>query len=114
MKTFLGLPILENAGLWAILKHIASVVLFTGLAYFILAISAGTIKGDTWQYVQSVEKHYIAQFILLSLALLGGNLFRAVINKFGLFFFHLPKLDKYLYPIGFVLSYLIINEIFGM
>ena len=111
MKTFLGLPILENAGLWAILKHIASVVLFTALAYFILAILAG---GFSWKYVQSPEDDYVIQFFLLLFGVIGGNILRVQANRFRPFFFHLPKLDKYLYPIGFVFTYLIINEIFGM
>lgn len=111
MKTFLGLPILETADFRAVIKHILSVILFTGLAYFVLAIIAG---GFSWKYVQSVEKHYVMQFLLLALAVLGGNLLRTSANKFGKFFFHLPKLDKYLYPIGFVVAYLVINEIFGM
>ena len=111
MKTFLGLPILENADFRSTMKHIFSVILFTGLAYFILAIIAG---GFSWKYVQSVEKHYVMQFFLLALAVLGGNALRFFANKFGKFFFHLPKLDKYLYPIGFILAYMVINEIFGM
>lgn len=114
MKRFAGLPVLESVGFYALLKHIASIILFTGIAYFIIAITLGLVSGDNWKYIQSADNHYVVQFFILLSAVVVGNFLRAVANRFVEFFFHLPKVDKYLYPIGFVLAYLIINEIFGM
>ena len=114
MKRFAGLPVAESVGFYALLKHVLSIILSTGIAYFIIAVFSGLISGDAWKYVQSDDKHYFAQFLFLLLAVAGGNFLRAVANRFSEFFFHLPRIDKYLYPIGFTIAYLVINEIFGM
>lgn len=119
MKTFLGLPIYKTGvSFLSSLRHIMSIILFTGFGYFLSAIAVGGISGDVWMFVQSPEKHYLVQLLLLVLGVFLGVVMKGQLNKFDngeiKFFFHYPKLDKYLYPIGFILAYLIINEIFGL
>lgn len=119
MKTFLGLPIYTTGvSLLTSMRHVLSIILFTGLGYFLSAMVVGGISGDVWMYVQSPEKHYIVQLFLLALGVFLGVVMKAQLTKLDndkiKFFFHYPKLDKYLYPIGFILTYLIINELFGL
>lgn len=114
-KTFLGLPILEiSPNSRSFMKHNLSIILSTALSYIIVIMSFGLYKNDTWKYFQSEERYYILTLISLFIALLLGNLLRALANTYFVTFYHLPKWDKWFYPIGFILSYLIINEIWGL
>lgn len=113
MKKFLGLPVLESAGWQAVLKHVLSIILFTALGYFLISIITGITKGDTWKYIQQVDKDYFIQFILLFSGVIIGILIKGLLNMWKPFFFHLPKLDRWLYPLGFIITYMIINEIAG-
>ena len=113
-KTFLGLPSLQSAGFYAILRNWLSIILFTGIGYFLSAILLGTVTGDIWKYIQSTEKYYVAQFALLSVGVIFGHFVRVVLNKNGDRFFILKKIDTLFYILGFVLTYLVINEIWGL
>lgn len=114
-KTFLGLPIISNASWQATLKHLLGVILFTGLGYFIVAIVVGQLNTkDPWYYIQQEEKDYWMQFGILLGGTLLGHLLRILGNLRRPFFFILPWLDKWIYPLGFILAYLVINEIWGL
>lgn len=114
-KTFLGLPVTESAGLYAIIRNYLSVILFTGIGYFLIAMLIGSINGDTWMYIQSVEKYYKEQFLFLIFAVLFSHLCRVLLNKFaGDKFFMIFKFDRFFYPLAFILTYLVINEIWGL
>lgn len=115
MKKFLGLEVvLGELHYTKILKHYGTIILFTGLWYFISAMIVGAINGDIWKYVQSTEKFYFVQFILLLSGVILGNFSRVGLSLLGDHTFHYPKMDKWFYPLSFILTYLIINEIFGM
>ena len=119
MKTFLGLPIYTTGiTLFTSMRHILSTILFTGLGYFISAMIAGGLSGDVWMYIESIEKYYFIQTVLLILGSILGVIMRGLLNKLDngslKFFFHYPRLDKYLYPIGLIIAFLIINELFGL
>lgn len=113
-KTFLGLPSPQSAGLYAILRNWGSIILFTGLGYFLAAMLLGTLTGDIWKYIQSIEKYYVVQFALLSAGVIFGHIARVVLNKNGDRFFIIKKLDIPFYILGFILTYLVINEIWGL
>ena len=113
-KTFLGLPLLQSAGLYAILRNWLSIILFTGIGYFLFAMLLGSFAGDTWKYVQSVEKYYVVQALLLLAGIVFGHLVRIILNKNGDRFFIFKKLDIPFYILGFILTYLVINEIWGL
>ena len=114
IKTFLGLPSLQSAGLYAILRNWLSIILFTGIGYFLSAILLGTFTGDIWKYIQSTEKYYVVQFALLLTGVIFGHFARVALNKAGDRFFILKKVDIPFYILGFILTYLIINEIGGL
>ena len=116
MKTtkFLGLPIINSAGIYAVIKNWLSIILFTGLGYFISAMICGSIEGFTWKYIQSEVHYYEIQFYLLLMGVILGHVFRYILYKFGSNFFILRKLDYIFYLIGFILTYLVINELFGL
>lgn len=113
-KKFLGLPILQSAGLYAILRNWGSIILFTGIGYFLFAILLGSFAGDTWKYVQSTDKQYVEQALLLLAGILFGHFARVSLNKTGDRFFILKKVDYIFYLVGTVLTYLVINEIWGL
>lgn len=114
IKTFLGLPLLQSAGLYAILRNWGSIILFTGLGYFLTAMLLGSFAGDTWKYVQSSEKQYVEQSLLLLVGILFGHFARVSLNKTGDRFFILKKVDYVFYFVVSVLAYLVINEIWGL
>lgn len=106
-KTFLGLPVINSAGLYAVIRNYLSVILFTGIPYVVLA--------SVFNVFQTSEKNYILQAILLIVSLILGHFTRVSVNKlFGDKFFMVPKYDKFFYPAGLILTYLIINEIWGL
>lgn len=114
-KTFLGLPAIEKAGLYAIIRNYLSVILFAGIGYFLIAMLIGSINGDIWKYIQSIEKYYLAQFVFLIFAVLFSHLCRVLLNKFvGDKFFMIFKFDRFFYPLALILTYLVINEIWGL
>ena len=110
MKTFLGLPSPQSAGLYTILRNWLSIILFTGLGYFLL----GSFAGDVWKHIQSTEKYYVVQFVLLLAGVVFGHVARVALNKAGDWFFILKKVDIPFYIVGFILTYLVINEIWGL
>ena len=114
MKTFLGLPSPQSAGFYAILRNWLSIILFTGIGYFLSAILLGTFIGDIWKYIQSTEKYHVAQFVSLLTGVIFGHFARVSLNKNGDRFFIIKKLDIPFYILGFVLTYLVINEIGGL
>ena len=114
MKTFLGLPSLQSASYYAILRNWLSIILFTGIGYFLSAMLLGTFTGDIWKYIQSTEKYYVAQFALLLTGVIFGHFARVSLNSIGDRFFIIKKLDIPFYILGFVLTYLVTNEIWGM
>ena len=93
MKTFLGLPSPQSAGFYAILRNWLSIILFTGIGYFLFAILLGTFTGDIWKYIQSTEKYYVAQFALLLTGVIFGHFARVSLNSIGDRFFIIKKLD---------------------
>jgi hypothetical protein len=113
MKTFISLPVMRSGiGASSLLRHIGGVVLFSILGYCLTAMTFGAIAGDVWKYFQSIERFYITQAIIMLVVIVIGIIFKAFANMLMFtFFYHYPKIDKYLYPIGFVLGWLIINEI---
>lgn len=114
-KTFLGLPILQGMpNLWSALRHALSIILFTGLWYFISAMIYGSFQGDTWKYIQSTEKYYVVQFVSLLTGVIFGHFVRVSLNSIGDRFFIIKKIDIPFYILGFVLTYLIINEIWRL
>ena len=113
-KTFLGLPSLQSAGFYAILRNWGSIILFTGIGYFLSAMLLGTFTGGIWKYIQSTEKYYVAQFALLLTGVIFGHFARVSLNSIGDRFFIIKKLDIPFYILGFVLTYLVTNEIWGM
>lgn len=113
-KKFLGLPLLQSAGLYAILKNWLSIILFSGMGYFLFAILLGSFTGDTWKYVQNSDKQYAAQALLLLAGVVFGHFARVSLNKAGDWFFILKKVDYIFYLVGFILTYLVINEIWGL
>ena len=114
MKTFLGLPLLQSAGLYAILRNWGSIILFTGIGYFLFAMLLGSLAGDTWKYVQSAEKNYPVQALLLLASVVFGHFARVFLNNAGDRFFILKKVDYIFYIVGFILTYLVLNEIWGL
>ena len=114
MKTFLLLPSLQSAGLNAVLRNWLSIILFTGIGYFLFAMLLGGFAGDTWKYIQSTEKYYLVQFVLLLAGVVFGHFVRVFLNKNGDRFFILKKIDIPFYIVGMVLTYLVINEIWGL
>ena len=113
-KKFLGLPLLQSVGLYAILRNWLSIILFTGIGYFLAAMLFGTFTGDIWKYIQSIEKYYVVQFALLLTGVIFGHFARVSLNSIGDKFFIIKKLDIPFYILGFVLTYLVINEIWGL
>ena len=113
-KTFLGLPSPQSVGFYAILRNWLSIILFTGIGYFLSAILLGTFTGGIWKYILSTEKFYVAQFVSLLAGVIFGHFARVALNKAGDKFFILKKVDIPFYILGFVLTYLIINEIGGL
>lgn len=113
-QTFLGLPLLQSVGLYAILRNWLAIILFTGIGYFLFAMLLGSFAGDTWKYVQSSEKYYLVQALLLLAGIVFGHFARVFLNKTGDVFFILKKVDYVFYLVGFVLTYLVINEIWGL
>ena len=114
MKTFLGLPSPQSASYYAILRNWLSIILFTGIGYFLSAMLLGTFTGDIWKYIQSTEKYYVVQFTLLLTGVIFGHFARVSLNSIGDRFFILKKIDIPFYILGFVLTYLVINEIGGL
>lgn len=114
MKKILGVPVVESVRFSVLIRHIGSVILFSGLGYFLTCMTLGTFEGDTWKYLQSTETLYVTQFFLLLSGIILGNIIRGMFNYSGIFFFHYLKVDKYLYPLGFIIAYLVINEIGGL
>ena len=139
---FLGLPVLNTwPNLWSFARHYLSIILFTGLWYFITNIGYGAYTSaipfkfqyffamfsesqwtqaghafwaDANRYIQEVDKHYELQAYFLLASLILGHLSRVFANVvLGDRFYHLPKTDKFFYPIAIVLAYLVINELFG-
>ena len=113
-KKFLGLPLLQSVGLYAILRNWLSIILFTGIGYFLFAILLGTFTGDIWKYIQSTEKYYVVQFVSLLVGVIFGHIARVSLNHIGDRFFIIKKIDIPFYILGFILTYLIINEIGGL
>ena len=113
-KTFLGLPSPQSAGFYAILRNWGSIILFTGIGYFLSAILMGTLTGDIWKYIQSTEKYYAVQFGSLLTGVIFGHFARVSLNNIGDRFFIIKKIDIPFYILGFILTYLIINEIGGL
>lgn len=113
-KKFLGLPLLQSAGLYAILRNWLSIILFTGIGYFLFAMLLGTFDGEIWKYIQSSEKYYVVQFVLLLAGVVFGHFARVSLNKAGDRFFILKKVDYVFYLVGFILTYLVLNEIWGL
>ena len=113
-KTFLGLPSPQSAGLYAILRNWLSIILFSGIGYFLFAILLGSFSGDTWKYVQNSDKQYAVQALLLLAGVVFGHFARVSLNKTGDRFFILKKVDYVFYFVVSVLAYLIINEIWGL
>lgn len=113
-KKFLGLPSPQSAGLYAVLRNWLSIILFTGIGYFLAAVLFGSFDGETWKYVQSIEKYYVVQFVLLLAGIVFGHLVRIALNKIGDRFFIVKKVDIPFYLLGFILTYLVINEIWGL
>lgn len=111
---FLGLPSPQSASYYAILRNWSSIILFTGIGYFLSAILIGTFTGDIWKYIQSTEKYYVVQFALLLTGVIFGHFTRVSLNSIGDRFFIIKKLDIPFYIIGFVLAYLVSNEIWGL
>lgn len=111
MKNFLGIPVLETNPNWqGMMKHYLQIIMFTGIAYFLLAMVFGSVEGDTWKYVQSSIHYYGMQAILLLLAIPLGHLFIKLIVM-------LPwvwKYDIYFYIVATILTWLIINEVGGL
>lgn len=100
---------LPNLGL-----HVCSIVFFSGFGYFLIAILSGLLTGSAWTYIQSVEKHYVLQLFFLLFGVGFSHLARTLANRYFEAFFHLPKFDKFFYPIAFALAYMVINEIGGL
>ena len=98
----------------ALLKHYLAIIIFTSFGYFGTAILTGALQGDSWKYIQSVEKYYVEQGVFLALAILIGYVIQILLMRVGDYYFHFWKTDKYFYPIGYILTYLVINEIWGM
>ena len=113
-KTFLGLPSPQSAGFNMILRNWLSIILFTGIGYFLSAILLGTFTGGIWKYIQSTEKYYTAQFVSLLAGVIFGHFARVSLNSIRDRFFIIKKLDIPFYILGFVLTYLVINEIWGL
>ena len=114
MKHFLGLPIRYTSNPITFVGQFIGITLSTGLSYFILTILLGLIvSGEHSTYIQSIEKNYILQFILLLSAVFMGIGLRIIANLRWKFFYIIPNFDKYIYPIGFIVSYMAINEIWG-
>ena len=82
-KTFLGLPSPQSAGLYAILRNWLSIILFTGLGYFLAAMLLGTFDGEIWKYIQSTENYYVVQFVSLLAGVIFGHFARVALNKVG-------------------------------
>lgn len=113
-KTFLGLPLITSVKLEGLFRNWLSIILFTGIGYFLFAILLGSFAGDTWKYVQSSEKQYIVQAFLLLAGVVFGHFARVFLNKAGDRFFILKKVDYIFYFVGFILTYFVINEIWGL
>lgn len=115
MNKLLGLDKKESVTLYQMLRNYGAIILFSGIGYFLGAMVLGFIEGETWKYVQSVDKYYVTQGLLLVVALIFQQLIRVILTQKGLdYFFMYPKVDKYFYPIAFILTYLVINEIGGL
>lgn len=115
MKTFLGVPILDSTNLWGLMKHYLLVILFSGFGYIFLSLIAGTITGDVWGYFQSTEKHPLMQAFLLLGGVLVGLFFKSFATLIlGDNLFHLPKYDKYFYPLAIIVVYLELFEVWGL
>ena len=111
---FLGLPVEKQVGLYKMIRNWLSIVLFTGIWYFLTAMFIGFIQNDIWKYVQSIEKYYFVQFIILTLGVIFGHFTRVGLNIIGDRFFIYKRVDLIFYIIGFILTYFIINELFGL
>ena len=111
MKTFLGVPILQSVPSWqGLLKHYLEAILFTALFYFISAMIYGSLNGDIWMYIQSETHHYSVQAMLLLTGVIGGFFIRKylIMNNW------VWKYDIYFYIVGYIFTFLILNEIGGL
>lgn len=113
-KTFLGLPLITSVKLEGLFRNWLSIILFTGIGYFLFAMLLGSFAGDTWKYVQSSEKQYPIQAFLLLVGIIFGHFARVSLNKVGDRFFIIKKFDIPFYVVGAVLTYLVINEVWGL
>lgn len=114
MKNFKLPSFTTGIGPLDLLRHLLAIILFTGFGYFGIAILTGVIQGDSWKYIQSVEKYYVAQGVFLIVGVLIGYVIQILLNKAGDLFFHYWKVDKYFYPAFLLITYLVINEIWGL
>lgn len=110
-KKFLGLPVINSVNLPGLLKNWLSIILFTGVSYFIISLILGLLKNDAWLYIQSETPYYLIQLILLFLGVLFGHIIRVILNNIDSKFFICKKIDLLFYIIGFIITYLIIIEI---
>jgi len=114
MKKFLGLPIITvTPNLGATFKNYLGTILFGGLWYFMTAMMVGSIQGDVWKYIESVDKYYTYQGIFIILGIVLGHMTKVLLNQFNSFWIK-PSWDKYIYPIFFIIAFLVINEIGGL
>lgn len=113
-NSFFGLPVVSDAGAYSVLRNWLSIVLFTGIGYFLIAMTYGSVQGDTWMYIQSDYPFYKIQFVILLVAVVFGHICRFMLNKIGDNFFLQAKTDIAFYIVGFTLAFLVINEIGGL
>lgn len=113
-KTFLGLPLITSVNLGGLFRNWLSIILFTGLSYFLFSIIFGLFNGDIWLYIQSENRQYVVQFILLILGVISGHFIRVLLTNLGSKFFIYKPYDYIFYVIGFILTFLVLNEIWGL
>lgn len=115
LLNLLKLPVLKDGvTIMTLGKHYLTIIFCTGIAYFLIAMGAGVLQGDVWMYVQSSQEQYLEQALILAGALILGYIFRILLKLTGDFIFNFWKTDKYFYPIATIVTYLVINEIWGM
>lgn len=115
MKTFLGLRIREyNTPVTALIFNYVATIVLTAIWYFTLNTLLGILGGNMDMYVQPVEEKYIVQGILLLCAIILSSYTKGILNIFRPIFFHYHKLDRWFYPIGLILTYLIIAKVLGL
>lgn len=114
MRQFLGLPIRYSNSPLVFFGQVIGITISTGLSYFIIMAVLGLItSGSHAQYIQTVDKHYAFQLVVLLVSVFAGVGLRLLANLRWKFFYIIPNFDKYIYPIGFIVSYMAINEIWG-